>query len=519
MSEGGVSSELPEGWAWATLGEIADSVRNGIFVSRPGIEPDGVPILRIGAVRPLRLDLSDLRYSGQSVEELHAADRLVLPGDLLFTRYNGNPELVGACTSVPDTAPPLTYPDKLIRVRVDRRIVLPEFVAYAFSWEGIRAQVRKCVKTTAGQAGISGGELKGINLPVPSLEEQRRIVAALEERLAQLTRGVELLQASLRKLSAYGERLLLEACNGKLLGLLPAAEQSAPSTADCIDGELSALPEGWTWSRLGEFAEVVGGITKDAKKQSDPELPEVPYLRVANVQRGRLDLSNIATIRAAPSKVSALTLQSGDVLLNEGGDRDKLGRGWIWEGQIEGCIHQNHVFRARIHGGILNSKILAWHANSFGRHWFEVNGKQSVNLASISLRKIKQFPVPIPPQAHQERIVQEVERQLSVIESAEKIVRAALGRATSLRRSLLAEAFAGRLVPQDPADEPAAVLLDCIRAEREAAGVATSKRRSPRRAPAQRRNAPAADAPPLPRADGPALATATQPTLDLEMPS
>ncbi|WP_330338528.1 restriction endonuclease subunit S [Streptomyces sp. NBC_00557] len=498
------------------LDDVAESVRNGIFVSRPGTEPNGVPILRIGAVRPLRLDLSDLRYSGESAEDLRAGDRLALPGDLLFTRYNGNPELVGACAVVPPAAPTLTYPDKLIRVRVDRRLAVPQFLAYAFSWQETRAQVREHVKTSAGQAGIAGGELKKIRLPLPPLEEQRRIVAVLDEHLAQLVRAQDLLRSNLRKLSAYGDRLLLQAGTGQLLGLPPSGDQPAPSAADCIDGDLPPLSEGWTWRRLGEIADVVGGITKDAKKQSDAELPEVPYLRVANVQRGRLDLSNISYIRTTPEKVAALTLQAGDVLLNEGGDRDKLGRGWIWEGQIEKCIHQNHVFRARVRDGLLDPKILAWHANSFGRRWFEVNGKQSVNLASISLRKIKQFPVPIPPQPLQGRIVQETERQLSVLENTEAAVRSALVRSEVLRRSLLTEAFAGRLVSQAPSDEPAEALLAGIRAEREAARATTTRRR-PRRAPAQRKSVP--DAPPAPRPNAPALSAATQPTLDLEIPS
>jgi type I restriction enzyme S subunit len=84
-----------------------------------------------------------------------------------------------------------------------------------------------------------------------------------------------------------------------------------------------------TGSGLGEIAEVVGGVTKDAKRQADPSLIEVPYLRVANVQRGRLDLSMIATIRTSSVQAQKLRLEKGDVLLNEGGDRDKLGRGWV----------------------------------------------------------------------------------------------------------------------------------------------------------------------------------------------
>ncbi len=154
---------------------------------------------------------------------------------------------------------------------------------------------------------------------------------------------------------------------------------------------LFPIPESWEWVTLEEIANVVGGVTKDTKKQSDPNLPQVPYLRVANVQRGFLDLTEIAEIRVPESTVTKLRLERGDVLLNEGGDRDKLGRGWVWEGQILNCIHQNHVFRARPKTGV-DSKFLSLYANSAARDWFEQNASQSVNLASISLSTIKRLP-------------------------------------------------------------------------------------------------------------------------------
>ncbi|MFI5489201.1 restriction endonuclease subunit S [Micromonospora echinaurantiaca] len=182
---------------------------------------------------------------------------------------------------------------------------------------------------------------------------------------------------------------------------------------------MTPLPNGWRWAMLGEIADVVGGVTKDSKLQSRPDLVEVPYLRVANVQRGRIDLSNVATIRVPPQKAAQLELQPGDVLLNEGGDRDKLGRGWVWQGQIPGCIHQNHVFRARIRDGLIHPKLLAWYVNEVAHKWFELNGKQSVNLASISLSKIRSFPVPVPPVEEQWLMIEILEDHLSHLTAAE----------------------------------------------------------------------------------------------------
>ncbi len=204
---------------------------------------------------------------------------------------------------------------------------------------------------------------------------------------------------------------------------------------------LFTIPASWAWTTLGEIAEVVGGVTKDTKKQSDPALPEVPYLRVANVQRGYLDLREITKIRVPESTLAKLRLLPGDVLLNEGGDRDKLGRGWVWNGQIPNCIHQNHVFRARLPEETVLPRFLAWYINYPARQWFDQHAAQSVNLASISLSTIKQLPVPLPPLDEQDRIVATLDDHLSRLEHAESILSGIAVRLSSLYRAILKEKF------------------------------------------------------------------------------
>jgi type I restriction enzyme S subunit len=199
---------------------------------------------------------------------------------------------------------------------------------------------------------------------------------------------------------------------------------------------MTALRSGWTWRTLGEIAEVVGGVTKDTKKQADPRNVEVPYLRVANVQRGRLDLSNVATIRVPAETAKRLELRRGDVLLNEGGDRDKLGRGWVWDDQIPRCIHQNHVFRARLRDNV-EPKFLAYYTNELGRDWFEHNGRQTTNLASISLTKIRQLPVPVPSVDEQRRIVEILEDHLSRVDAGVRGLDSSTKRLKMLTKSVL----------------------------------------------------------------------------------
>jgi type I restriction enzyme S subunit len=120
-----------------------------------------------------------------------------------------------------------------------------------------------------------------------------------------------------------------------------------------------------------------------------------------------------------------------------------LGRGWVWNGELPECIHQNHVFRARLLDSALSPKFLSWYANSIGQKFFFDEGKHTTNFASISMSKLKALPVPIPPPAEEKRIVTEVERLLSTVDAIEATLSVNLQRAVGLRQSVLQKAFSG----------------------------------------------------------------------------
>jgi type I restriction enzyme S subunit len=202
----------------------------------------------------------------------------------------------------------------------------------------------------------------------------------------------------------------------------------------------------WPTEPLGTICEIVSGITKDSKKQGD-NYREVPYLRVANVQRLQLDLSEVKVIPAKESTIASYRLEPGDILLNEGGDRDKLGRGWIWQEQISECIHQNHVFRARIRDGKAIPKWIAYYANTNeARAYFLATGKQTTNLASISKKNLGALPVPLPPVDIQESIVAEIDTQLSRLDETVTILQGIQAKLKQARASILKAAVEGRLV-------------------------------------------------------------------------
>jgi type I restriction enzyme S subunit len=223
------------------------------------------------------------------------------------------------------------------------------------------------------------------------------------------------------------------------------------------------LPSDWEWTTLGEITDVKGGITLNKSREIDDPVT-VPYLRVANVQRGHLNLDQVKTVEIPRSRVSDYTLQRGDILFNEGGDRDKLGRGWIWNEEIDGCCHQNHVFRARPIDSQVDSKFVSYWGNEFGRTYFEREGKQTTNLASINRAKLRALPVPLPPLPEQRRIVARIEELFSRLDAGVAALRHAKAQLQRYRQSVLAAAVTGQLTQawreQHPDTEPAEELLE-----------------------------------------------------------
>jgi type I restriction enzyme S subunit len=215
------------------------------------------------------------------------------------------------------------------------------------------------------------------------------------------------------------------------------------------------------------LGDITSGIAKGAKRTSEAAVREVPYLRVANVQRGYLDLADVKTIYATEQDIAELALQDGDVLFNEGGDRDKLGRGWVWRNQIPECIHQNHVFRLRLYNKDMQAELISHHGNTFGKLWFQKFGKQTTNLASINKTVLRSFPVPVAPALEQVEISKRLRMQLQGLAEQEHELELAIKRHIEQRCNLYRLAFNGQLVPQDPKDEPSGTLLERIRTRRE----------------------------------------------------
>lgn len=332
-------------------------------------------------------------------------------------------------------------------------------------------------------AGINSHIIRSIDIQVAPLKEQAKIVDKLDKLLAKIDTCQERLDRVRFILERFRRSVLAEATSGTLTQDWREEENNENDfglnsfdfeDATCFGNY--TFPSSWRVCRLEDIAEITSGITKSSKLQ-DPSFEEIPYLRVANVQRGYFDLTDVKTIRAPQQQIEDRLLESGDILFNEGGDIDKLGRGWVWSGEIERCIFQNHVFRARLNEANFNPKFFSHYSNSRGADYFLAFGKQTTNLASINKTILSALPVVVPPAEEQHEIVRRIEMLFAFADRIETRYQKAQTHIAHMIPTLLDKAFRGELVPQDPNDEPASVLLERIQEARVNASVQQKKPR------------------------------------------
>jgi len=490
---------LPSGWIAAPLQALAvdepSAITDGPFGSNLKTQhytSSGPRVIRLqnigdGDFIDQKAHISEAHYLTLSRHQARSGDLVVaMLGD----------RLPRACMVPADLGPAIVKAD-CARMRPHWGLN-SRYLLYALNSDPVRSQ---CEVHGVGRPRLKLSEIRQLIVPVAPRAEQDRIVSEIDKHFSRLDAAVAALKRAQANLRRYRAAVLQAAVEGRLVATEAVIAQdqgrsfesgrellervwkergAAPSDHPASGLLPFTPPPGWAVTALASVAALKGGITKGQQRTGAERLREVPYLRVANVQRGFLDLRVVKAIEATDDEIEELRLQTGDVLFNEGGDRDKLGRGWVWAGEIAECIHQNHVFRARLAKG-LNPKFISWYANSVGQDYFNREGKQTTNLASINLTKLARFPIPVPPTAEQDRIVQEVERLLSDCDSIEGTIHHGLVRAQRLRAATLSAAFSGRLVPLDPHDEPASALLERIRAERHA--TTTTRKPTARRKP------------------------------------
>lgn len=197
----------------------------------------------------------------------------------------------------------------------------------------------------------------------------------------------------------------------------------------------------WPVVALRDAADIAAGITL-GRKTKETDLIEVPYLRVANVQDGQLVLTDMKTVAATRREIEKWTLRNGDLLLTEGGDLDKLGRGACWREQLSICIHQNHIFRVRFPADRYDPNFVALQVRSpYGKAYFLAHAKKTTGIASINQQVLGAFPLLSPPLAEQQAFASALKAQLAAVEEARQAAQAQLYEIEQLPSRLLAQVF------------------------------------------------------------------------------
>ena len=505
MTQGAQQRDLPRGWAWATLEDICLPVAKVSPKENPAEPFTYLDIASIDNTM-YRVVLPKF-YLGRDAPS--RARQKVRAGNTLFStvrtylknvamvppEFDGQVASTGFCVLNPSN-------------EID-----PKFVFYHVVSDEFVSTLNPLQRGTSYPA-VRDDDVLSQRLILAPLPEQCRIVAEVEKQFTRLDASVVALRRAQANLKRYRASVLRAACSGELVateaelaraegreyepaGVLLESilaerrahweaqekrrgkykEPAAPDTSD-----LPTLPEGWAWATLEQATEIQGGIQKQPKRT--PATNPSPFLRVANVLRGNLDLTEVHLIELFSGELEKLRLVAGDLLIVEGnGSPSQIGRMAIWKGAIDDCVHQNHIIRARVRSGIVPQFVETYWNSPLGTASVLNVASSTSGLYTLSVSKVGGLPVPLPPLAEQHRIVAEVERRLSVIQQAETAVEASLRRAERLRQSILKRAFCGELAPQDPDDEPASVLLERIRAQREAepAEAATTKQQRPAR--------------------------------------
>ncbi|HET6479318.1 MAG TPA: restriction endonuclease subunit S [Actinoplanes sp.] len=398
-------SLLGRDWRWpmAVLKDVAD-IRLGTQLQSKISDGIKLPYLRAANVQRGFLDLTDVKSMFVTKEQ---GERLqLIEGDLLFVEGNSLEEVgrvaawQGGDTTIIQNA--------IIRVRLSTNQLDPDFVMLWFNTSGGNEYIRRQATTTSGSLWhIGAGKLANAPIPIPPIDIQREIVSAhrdlLESADKAKRRSADLISAAW---DGFGSQLIHEPETLAAAGIVTVTRFSALDRWD-TDVIPIATTSPYPIVPLHAIADVRLGVQL---QRSNTGGQDVQYLRVANVQRGYFNLTDVKTMNVSPDTVARLALKRHDLLFLEANSLEEVGRCARWDGQIPTCIHQNHVIRARLDtADILPEFVEAWfNSPPGGSHVRNRARTTSGTLYTIPVSVLANAPVPVPPVADQARLIREL---------------------------------------------------------------------------------------------------------------
>ena len=434
-----MSGDLPDGWTWARLEDLVAAEPRAITDGPFGSNLKTAHYTDSGP-RVIRLqNIGDgvFRHEDAHVSEEHYMSLIqhsVREGDLVVASLGET--LPRACL-VPSCVPPAIVKADCIRVRLHPDLD-PSYINFALQRPSLRHQTAMQIKGVGRpRLGLKG--IRNLAVPVAPLSAQQRIVAAVEEHFSRLDAVETSLAAAEMRCQALTRSIIVRSIPNK-------------------------LPEDWRLKAVAEAGETGLGRQRSPKYHSGPN--KKPYLRVANVFEDRIDTSSIMEMHFEAAEFDKYRLQYGDVLLNEGQSPELLGRPAIYVGEPSEVAFTNSLIRFVPGPGVMSE----WALLVFRRHMhagrFMRESRITTNIAHLALGRFRTVEFPIPPLDTQHEVVASTRAALSSIDQTIVQIQSARAKANGIRRAVLAAAFSGQLVPQDPSDEHASLLLERIAASR-----------------------------------------------------
>ena len=464
------------------------------------------------------IDISIPRYIPQEFYETMTQGH-ILDGDVLVVKDGATTGKTAYFNGMAADKP-LVVNEHVFICRPLKDCTHSSWLFYCLWSESGQTQIRGCYRGSA-QGGIIRSFIDEVTFPLPPLPEQHRIVAEIEKQFTRLDASVAALKRAQANLRRYRASVLKSACEGTLVpteaelaraqgrDYEPAnvllqhilAERRArwesqekrrgkykePSPLDTA--ELPELPEGWEWATVEQLSfRLQYGTSSKAGTDADG----MPVLRMGNIQDGELDLSDLKFLPTGDPEAQKTRLDYGDLLFNRTNSPELVGKTAVYKENKPVACFASYLIRVSFLNGAVSDYVSYLMNSNLGRTYIAQVRSQQVGQANVNGTKLAAMPIALPPLPEQLRIIAEVERRLSVIQQSEVAVEASLARAERLRQSILKQAFSGQLVPQDPNDEPASVLVERIKAEREAtkaAEAAKPRARRPRASSSKRSKA------------------------------